>query len=629
MKFIIKTFFLFSFIAVGVLSAKAEKQYKCVGYLPNWDYSAYQNIDYEVLTHLNIAFCNPNTNGDLSAGLNDNTLKAIIQKAHDNGVMVLASLGGAGYSDNYPALVAPGKRSDFCDKIVNYALKFGFDGIDLDVEGEAAASLWHGTYEAWVAELRERCNEKGLLLTTAVGQWYADKITNKTFTYFDFVTIMEYDLKAHNYQSRINYFLNTKGVPKEKLILGLPFYGYRNGTYSSYKDILKDNPDAWYTNNINGCTYHNMQDVADIARLSKNYDGVMIWELSQDATGKYSLLKAIKDELHGNGFSMPEVEKPVTDIRISNQTIEVLTRRSVSISAEVIPSDATIQSVIWKSNNENVAKVDQNGVIRGIKPGTASITASSLNGGKTATCQVTVVQDPNATSPFPDIYYIVSAYSNKGVDVIDKNSNSGAGIQQWAVENNNNDNQRWIIEETGSEDIYYIKSKFSNLYLTAMGTSNGSKIEQHPFTGNDQQKWKINEVATEVFSIINVSANRALDVSGPSQDNGTIIHIWEFFNGSNQQWIFQTAEIRTGIKTPIAETPEIRIYPNPTNDILYFDNLSGDSTYKLFSISGNLLETGMLNISENRIQTDHLQTGMYVIEVKNSKNIFYNKLIKK
>ena len=228
--------------------------------------------------------------------MSDSTLNAIIAKAHANGVKVIASMGGAGYSGNYPNLTSDANRSRFCDNIINYLKKYNFDGVDLDVEGEVANSFW-GTYEAWVSELRTKCDQNGFLLTTAVGQWYADKITNKTFSYFDFVTIMEYDCNMSNYPSRINYFLNTKKIAKDKLCLGIPFYGYKNGTYTSYSDIMAADPNAWKSDYSNGATYNGVATVANKATLSKNYGGCMIWELSQDVQGEHSLLKSIKEAL--------------------------------------------------------------------------------------------------------------------------------------------------------------------------------------------------------------------------------------------------------------------------------------------------------------------------------------------
>ena len=60
------------------------------------------------------------------------------------------------------------------------------------------------------------------------------------------------------------------------------------------------------------------------------------------------------------------------------------------MSATITPDDATNQNVIWKSSDPDIATVDTNGKIRALKPGTATITVITEDGGKTATCTVTV-----------------------------------------------------------------------------------------------------------------------------------------------------------------------------------------------------------------------------------------------
>ena len=63
----------------------------------------------------------------------------------------------------------------------------------------------------------------------------------------------------------------------------------------------------------------------------------------------------------------------------------------VSLSAEVLPEDAAIKDVIWSSNNETIAKVDDYGIVTTFTEGEAIITATAKDGsGVTATCKITV-----------------------------------------------------------------------------------------------------------------------------------------------------------------------------------------------------------------------------------------------
>ena len=81
----------------------------------------------------------------------------------------------------------------------------------------------------------------------------------------------------------------------------------------------------------------------------------------------------------------------VTGVTLDKSTLTLIVgETSEPLEAIVIPNDATDKNVTWKSNNENVATVDA-GKVTAKSGGTAIITVTSVDGGKTATCSVTVV----------------------------------------------------------------------------------------------------------------------------------------------------------------------------------------------------------------------------------------------
>lgn len=83
----------------------------------------------------------------------------------------------------------------------------------------------------------------------------------------------------------------------------------------------------------------------------------------------------------------------VTGIKIANKEITVEKGKSASMDAAVIPADATKKGISYTSSDENVARAS-NGVVTGIAPGTATITATTKDGGFTDTCTVTVFENP-------------------------------------------------------------------------------------------------------------------------------------------------------------------------------------------------------------------------------------------
>ena len=61
-----------------------------------------------------------------------------------------------------------------------------------------------------------------------------------------------------------------------------------------------------------------------------------------------------------------------------------------TLTATVAPDNAQDKSVTWSSSDATVATVDQDGKVTAVKAGTATITVTTTDGGKTATCAVTV-----------------------------------------------------------------------------------------------------------------------------------------------------------------------------------------------------------------------------------------------
>lgn len=84
-----------------------------------------------------------------------------------------------------------------------------------------------------------------------------------------------------------------------------------------------------------------------------------------------------------------EITKPVTGVSIDKTTLELTVGETATLTATVAPADASKKTVTWSSSDSNVATID-NGVVKAIAPGRATITVTTKDGGKTATCAVTV-----------------------------------------------------------------------------------------------------------------------------------------------------------------------------------------------------------------------------------------------
>ena len=79
----------------------------------------------------------------------------------------------------------------------------------------------------------------------------------------------------------------------------------------------------------------------------------------------------------------------VESIELDSEELELIEGNSISLVATILPKDAENQNVIWSSSNKAVASV-KDGEVTAVSVGEATITAKSEDGGKKATCVVTV-----------------------------------------------------------------------------------------------------------------------------------------------------------------------------------------------------------------------------------------------
>ena len=79
----------------------------------------------------------------------------------------------------------------------------------------------------------------------------------------------------------------------------------------------------------------------------------------------------------------------VTGISLNKSAVSLEEGKTEALTATITPSNATNKAVSWKSSNTAVAVVS-NGVVTAKSAGTATITATTADGGYTASCTVTV-----------------------------------------------------------------------------------------------------------------------------------------------------------------------------------------------------------------------------------------------
>lgn len=334
---------------------------RIVGYYASWSaYSSYtpDKIDGSKLTHINYAFANIGSDLKITMGYPDidpaNFSKLRSLKTAYPHLKTLISVGGWTWSGRFSDVaLTDASRTTFANSVVDFIKKHGFDGVDLDWEYPVSGGLNTNikrpqdkqNFTLLLKKIREKLDAQGAidgkhyLLTIAggAGSYYVNNTElGLLHKYLDFGNIMTYDIHAtwdtftdfnaplyNNSDSSPQYKWSVDsavsswlkaGFPAEKLVVGVPFYGYKynsvnnanNGLYQrhsggssiSYADIASkyinksgftryyhwQSMVPWLYNGTTFISYDDEQSMAQKAGYIKNkgLGGAMIWELSQD-----------------------------------------------------------------------------------------------------------------------------------------------------------------------------------------------------------------------------------------------------------------------------------------------------------------------------------------------------------
>lgn len=86
-----------------------------------------------------------------------------------------------------------------------------------------------------------------------------------------------------------------------------------------------------------------------------------------------------------------EVVHNVTNVTLSKTTVSIIEGDSEAFTAAIAPTNASNKKVTWKSSDETIAAVNPYGKVQALKAGSTTITVTTEDGNKTASCNVTVV----------------------------------------------------------------------------------------------------------------------------------------------------------------------------------------------------------------------------------------------
>jgi len=369
MRFSFILFILFLF--AGYSFAQQADQKVVIGYIASWKGVEPDKIPAEKLTHLNYAFANVSdglvTSGEgLAARDSINFLKLNTLKSRNPNLKILVSIGGWTWSKGFSdAVLTPESRKKMTASGIDFLIKHKLDGLDFDWEYPALQGdnnvVRDVDKENFVAMLQSfrgaldslgQLHQKHYLTTIASGGFRKYLEVNDlraAAKYLDLVNIMSYDLfgagddttshHANLYKGNPDLMPASKrnrsvqsavmdhiefGVPREKIVVGIPFYGKRwkdvgpehnghyqpgtfdrglsqdkiyelqsNPAYREWWDYGAENAFLYSEEKREWVTFESRRSIEHKIYFMKKEQlaGVMFWELSEDPSG--SLLDAI------------------------------------------------------------------------------------------------------------------------------------------------------------------------------------------------------------------------------------------------------------------------------------------------------------------------------------------------
>jgi spore germination protein YaaH len=317
---------------------KPDTGFKVVGYLSTESIGMMDELELDKLTYLNLAFGNPDKEGNMLVSGNAD-IAAAVKKGHEARLKVFISLAGGGRPDTaiWKSLLLPENRSSFISKLVSFVEANNLDGIDVDIEGNLLPTIGE-SYNPFVIELRKALHAKGKGITTALGATGSHKaISQEALEAYDFINVMVYDKTGiwrpnqigphspYSYaEEAIRFWTVEKKIPAERIILGVPFYGFDftpPARYISFKEIIDIDASNGYRDSIDMKYYNGIPTIVKKTELAKsNLGGVMIWEIAYDVKGEMSLLRALDQTIKAGSAPVTTFYKDEDGDGFGNQT---------------------------------------------------------------------------------------------------------------------------------------------------------------------------------------------------------------------------------------------------------------------------------------------------------------------
>jgi chitinase len=288
------------------LSAPSEipvAPFAVIGYLPE-----YRDLNLawtRNVTDIIYFSAEPRPDGTLDSGrLSEDTLGQLLAWKEQYGTHIYISIGGWERSSGFASMSAdPATRQTFIANTLEFALAHQLDGVDVDWEFPEDETQFNNSISL-LSEMRTALAPHGMVVSVALSA--DNEFPLEAYNVVDRIHIMSYDHAPRHStyeQALLDFQVFTEaGIPPEKLVLGVPFYGRRVDDFNmeaSYAEIVRQFQPTRETDEVDGIYFNGIATVQQKTCFARSQlaAGIMIWELGQDTTDATSLLQAIGEAL--------------------------------------------------------------------------------------------------------------------------------------------------------------------------------------------------------------------------------------------------------------------------------------------------------------------------------------------
>lgn len=287
----------------------------------------------------------------------------------------------------------------------------------------------------------------------------------------------------------------------------------------------------------------------------------------------------------------------VTAVTLDKTEVTSYINESFTLYPIITPNNALDLSVTWATDNPEVATVDENGVVTSHSVGTATITATTNENQKTATCLVTVSDEKVASGVnFDDeAKYLNTEYEVGSELIVSCDYHAGSGYE---VTGGFGGVKFWLREISPGWNVV---NDYTATDASAVGRESGTatatiSLEDVPTTA---------EIPSENWYFLYITFQ---STNGKTIDKG--IHPINIVNSTT-----------TNTKDVVFNTLEV--FPNPTSSILNIKNVisTKDVDLQVTDTSGKAVSIPSIKRTADWMQLDinHLPKGVYLLQLTSDK----------